>query len=80
MLLLLSTGWDKLNIFFSGTKRGWNLILWLAGSQKQKHQKYNKEFGRNVRFVIADIKGNILNDDDFITRLTRYYKQHLKKT
>jgi len=49
-------------------------------ANEQKHQKYNRDFGKNVRFVIADITGNILNDDDFIPRLQRYYKHLAEKS
>lgn len=49
-------------------------------ANERKHQKYNKDFCKNVRFIIADKNGNILNDDDFIPRMTQYYRQHLKRT
>jgi len=47
-------------------------------ANEQKHHSYNKVYGRNVRFVIADMRGNILNNDDFISRLQRFYEQHVK--
>lgn len=46
-------------------------------ANQRKFADYKNDFGRNVRVVVADMRGNILNRDDFIERLRRYYERHL---
>ena len=42
----------------------------------RKHQNYFNTYHRNVRYVYANHKGEILNTDDFLERLGRYYHKH----
>lgn len=48
-------------------------------ANERKHQRYTKKYARNVRFVIADTRGNILNEDNFLQRLQIFYEQHVEK-
>ena len=43
----------------------------------RKHAEYTHKTGTNVRVVVADLNGNILNDDDFLQRLGSYYRRHV---
>ena len=45
-------------------------------ANSKKHLEYRNDFGRNIRFVISDMKGNILNEDDFLYRLKNHYERH----
>lgn len=46
------------------------------GANRRKFEAYKNKFGRNVRVVVSDMKGTILNRDDFLKFLERYYKNH----
>ncbi len=45
-------------------------------ANQRKHQAYFHTYHRNVRYVYANHRGEILNTDDFLERLGRYYEKH----
>ena len=42
----------------------------------RKHQAYFHTYNRNVRYIFANHRGEILNKDDFLERLQNYYQKH----
>ncbi len=52
-------------------------ILKAKAANQRKHQAYFATYHRNVRYVYANYKGEILNTDDFLERLGQYYKRHI---
>ena len=47
-------------------------------ANKRKHRAYFDRFKRNVRYVFANQRGEILNTDDFLERLSRYYAKNVE--
>lgn len=45
-------------------------------ANQRKHQAYFNAHKRNVRYIFANHQGEILNTDDFLEKLKKYYKKH----
>ncbi|MFK7906715.1 MAG: MjaI family restriction endonuclease [Chitinophagales bacterium] len=45
-------------------------------ANSRKHHAYFNTYNRNVRYIFANHRGEILNTDDFLKRLKIYYEKH----
>ncbi|MGB0932094.1 MAG: hypothetical protein ACPGVB_15025 [Chitinophagales bacterium] len=46
-------------------------------ANQRKHRAYFNAYKRNVRYIFANHQGEILNTDDFLEKLKKYYKKHI---
>ncbi|MEZ4886148.1 MAG: MjaI family restriction endonuclease [Chitinophagales bacterium] len=47
-------------------------------ANSRKHQAYFNTYNRNVRYIFANHRGEILNTDDFLEKLKKYYEKYTR--